>query len=707
MKKYLLPLLRTINLGLLVWMAFALECDYEMHVDAHWFQGNVACQQKWNTNSLTLKGNPLYNFGIQTPFIANLSPAFLISKYIESDKKVVFQILAEAFIIYFLLRALFRNAGINLIISEVLSFISSVIIWIPSITSNALTAQITLGLYWQEIAIHNLAALYLIKKIDESRKTKDSIFWCGLLGSLVFYSVATFPAFSAYFFLCNALGVAFVILTCERKTKIKLSLIYLSLAILFVIIKVPSFLHYLVSYTREGVFDFYSNGSRAWWLHDLPKQLPYLSIFTRPDLGNPFAKSIGLICLSTCVYHVAKKGKLRTECAYLLGAWLTGFAYTIKWLFWGGTFATCYYFELVSSPLIVFIAIIAMYNALNILVCNNKSAISMYAPIIISLFVYIYSARVIWLTSKREHFSKWPPSESEWSTSIKRISGIKENGKYLGKCLVLLDTNNKDSSSFGAFYDICANKIRTKIGSDLLIDLMQDNVPLLNEYGQFISPPFLSLLCMAFYDSKDPIARAARCPRVYNAAMARLLGVSSVVTDSPIPEELVMHEKMGDHDLFLYKVNQANMGTYSPTKTQTYDSLEEIYGKIKNSGIDFGKTVFTEENILQPLVPANVQSVIYERGPVLKIKAQSNGCSLIVLPFDFSYCLRFSGSGHAKVIPVNLSCTGLLIHGDINGYIDYQYSIFKNLKNRKKDYDRCFRLGIREYAPGHLFYDQP
>ena len=50
MKKYLLPLLRTINLGLLVWMAFALECDYEMHVDAHWFQGNVACQQKWNTN---------------------------------------------------------------------------------------------------------------------------------------------------------------------------------------------------------------------------------------------------------------------------------------------------------------------------------------------------------------------------------------------------------------------------------------------------------------------------------------------------------------------------------------------------------------------------------------------------------------------------------------------------------------------------------
>ena len=75
MKKYFVPLLRAINLGLLVWMAFALECDYELHVDAHWVEGNVACQQKWNSNSLTLKGNPLYNFGIQVPFQANLSPA--------------------------------------------------------------------------------------------------------------------------------------------------------------------------------------------------------------------------------------------------------------------------------------------------------------------------------------------------------------------------------------------------------------------------------------------------------------------------------------------------------------------------------------------------------------------------------------------------------------------------------------------------------
>lgn len=703
MKKYFAPLLRILNLGLLVWMAFALECDYELHVDAHWFQGNVECQQKWNTSALTLKGNPLYNFGIQTPFIANLSPAFIISKYIESDKKVVFQIIVEAFLIYFLLRALFRNAGVDSIFSEVLSLISSIMIWIPSVSGNALTAQITLGLYWQEIAIHNLAAFYLIKRIDTSSKKNESIFWCGLLGLLVFYSVSVFPAFSPYFFLCNLFGVAFSILVCEPAAKKRISFVYLSLAAFFIIIKAPSFMYYLVSYTREGIFD-YSSGMRAAWLQDLPRQLPYLSMFTRPGLGNLVSTSMGLICLAACGYHLAKKEKHKTEYAYLLGAWLTGFAYTIKWLLIGGTFATCYYFELVSAQIMVFIAAISIYALTEKLLKKNKHRIIMYIPILVISLVYVFTSKIIWQTSKREHFSKWPPSGSDWTANIQKISGINEQGKFQGKCLVLLNTQNQDRSSFGAFYDICANKIRKTIGSDLLIDLMHKNVPLLNEYGQFISPPFLSLLCLSFYDSKDPIARAARCPRVFNAKMARLLGVSSVVIDSPISEELIMHDKMGDHDLFLYKISQSNMGTYTPTKTQIYCSLEDIYKKIKNSEVDFSRNVFIEDNIPQTLVPADVQAVSFEKGPVLKIKAKSNGWSLIVLPFDFSYCLKFSGSGEVKLMPVNLSCTGVLIHGDVDGYIDYKYSMNKSIKNRKKDYDRSLRLGIREFAPDRLFY---
>ena len=690
-------------------MAFALECDYELHVDAHWFQGNVECQQKWNTSSLTLKGNPLYNFGIQTPFIANLSPALMISKYIESDKKVVFQIMVEAFMIYFLLQALFKSADTSSILSEVLAFISSIIIWIPSITGNAMTAQITLGLYWQEIAIHSLFAVYLLKLYTmQKRKSTTAICAVGII-SLIIYSVLVFPMFSPFFILCHLFGVASLFLFSTKTVKIRIAFLYGFIGLLFIAAKIHLYVIYLFKYTREGFFDYESKILRACWLNNPLLQIPYLSVFSYPGLGNIFAKLIGITCLAGCVFNVVKSEKLKTECTYLLGAWLAGLAFTAKWLIFGGSPASSFYFELVNALIFVFIAIrlwVGLFEKQK-LVSDQKTVMCMQA--IGLLIIYSFAAHEIQSTSKREHFSKWPPAASAWTEKIKSFSEVKPADIFKGKCLVLLNMKADTRSHWGPFYNICANKIRASIGSDLNIDLMHEGIPLFNEYGHFMSPSFLSMFCLFFYNHDDKAERASRSPRVYNPEAARLLGISSVISDAPLKnEELIMSSKMNDHDIYLYQIKNTNLGTYSPTKIIQYRSFQEFCEQTAANTINYEKQVFLEEALEDSLVPAEKSSIQFDVGPAIRIKAESRKTSLIVLPFDFSYCLRYSGSGNPRLIPANLGCTGILFEGKIDGEISFQYSIGKkNINMRKKDIKRCEALGLSEYAPGRVFCDNP
>jgi len=700
MKKYLLPLLRTINLGLLVWMAFALECDYELHVDAHWFQGNVACQQKWNSNSLTLKGNPLYNFGIQVPFQANLSPALALSKHIEADKKIVYQILFQALIIYFLFLAILRNFAVEPVVCEIMSVFASFLLWIPTLTNNALTAQSTLGLYWQEVAIHNLFAFYLLQRALSAEKLIRSLGFFFILGGLLTYSVLAYPMFAPHLFLTHACGAAALFLSGNKTTRMRILLFYLCVGMAFIMMRIPSFLHALFTYTREGFFSGQSNSYRADCLNHPLWLIRRTSIFLYPDVGNWLASLIAFACLGFIAWCVGTRGKNSNLGLYLAGAWSAGTLYNIKWLLFGGPPSAGFYFELVNAPLFALIAL----TSFHLLLKTMQSASAKIFSLGLVMLGYLFSMHTINQVSKHAHFSKWPPSESVWLKEIRRHSQIGESGSFHGKCLVLLNMKSEEKSGWGAFYNICANKIRQRIGNDLTIDLMNAEVPFYNEYGHFISPPMLCLLCASFYDPKDDIERAARAPRVFNKSMAQLLGVTTIVADGPISgAELVLRENFDGHEIFLYTLPDSNLGTFSPTLSEPYENIGEFVQKIKGGKIDFRKTALVEAPIFGPLVPATLEKLCFEKGPEIRIEAHSEGQSLLVLPFDFSYCLQFSGSGDPKIIPVNLSCTGLLFDRKLEGWLKFRFSPSVNLKNRKNDIARCERLEIPALAPGLLF----
>jgi hypothetical protein len=681
-------------------MAFALECDYELHVDAHWFQGNVACQQKWSDNGLALKANPLYNFGIQVPFQANLSPACALSKHVEMDKKIVYQILVQALIIYFLFIAILKRFSVEPIACEIMSVFASFLLWIPSLTNNALTAQITLGLYWQEIAIHNLFAFYLLQSALHAQKRASITGYLFLLAALLTYSVLAFPMFAPHLFITHACAVAALLLAGNKTTRKTILLFYLCFGIVFIILRIPSFLHALFTYTREGFFPGQSNIARSDCLNNPLWLIRRTSIFLYPGIGNALASLIALACLCFVGWCLKTKALYANLGLYLAGAWTAGTLYNIKWLLLGGPPAAGFYFELVNAPLFALIALTSCY-------CLFRTMQGVPARFIyVGLVVLCYFLFIVKIqkTSKQTHFSKWPPSESNWLKEICRNSQIGESGAFRGKCLVLLNTKSQEKSGWGPFYNICANKIRQKIGNDLTIDLMNSDVPFYNEHGHFISPSMLCLLCASFYDPKDDIDRAARAPRVFNKTMAQLLGVTTIIADSPISgAELVLREGFDGHEIFLYKLIDANLGGFSPTSFEIYKNIAEFTRTIRGSQTDFRKTALVEAPIAGPLLPASLKELCFEKGPEIRIEAQSEGQSLLVLPLDFSYCLQFAGSGNPKIIPVNLSCTGLLFDRKLKGRIKFKFSPFDNLKNRKKDIERCQGLGIPSMAPGLLF----
>jgi len=73
-----------------------------------------------------------------------------------------------------------------------------------------------------------------------------------------------------------------------------------------------------------------------------------------------------------------------------------------------------------------------------------------------------------------------------------------------------------------------------------------------------------------------------------------------------------------------------------------------------------------EKEIVSDLQPATLISLTVDVGPSLKVRAKSKGWSLLILPFEFSHCLRLNGSKeNGELIPVNLQQIGLLFENAI------------------------------------------
>jgi hypothetical protein len=125
---------------------------------------------------------------------------------------------------------------------------------------------------------------------------------------------------------------------------------------------------------------------------------------------------------------------------------------------------------------------------------------------------------------------------------------------------------------------------------------------------------------------------------------------------------------------YVYEYPRPNIGDYSPTEIVTAQTGAEISAKITDSHFDFTKQAVLSTPFVQSLVPARDMRLSRIRGG-LHVSGKSSGTSLVVLPQQFSHCLRARDS-RVRVVRANLLMAGMIFSGELDTDIVFDYGIF-------------------------------
>jgi hypothetical protein len=145
------------------------------------------------------------------------------------------------------------------------------------------------------------------------------------------------------------------------------------------------------------------------------------------------------------------------------------------------------------------------------------------------------------------------------------------------------------------------------------------------------------------------------------------------------------------------------LGNYSPTEVAIGKSGAEIIAAISAPNFDFTKQVVVSTTIDEPLVPTNTMRLSLIRGG-LHVSGSSNGTSLVVLPQQFSHCLRAHDT-RVRLVRANLFMTALIFSGNVDTDISFDYGIFSPACRRIDLADTMELIGRPRAAGGRMFVD--
>jgi hypothetical protein len=123
-----------------------------------------------------------------------------------------------------------------------------------------------------------------------------------------------------------------------------------------------------------------------------------------------------------------------------------------------------------------------------------------------------------------------------------------------------------------------------------------------------------------------------------------------------------------------FELPHPNVGDYSPTEVRTGGSATDIAAILRETSFDFTKQVVLPGMLDESLTPAREMRLWPVRGG-FHVSGKSEGTSLVVLPQQYSHCLRARDT-RVRLVRANLMMTGLVFSGELNTDIVFDYGIF-------------------------------
>lgn len=224
-----------------------------------------------------------------------------------------------------------------------------------------------------------------------------------------------------------------------------------------------------------------------------------------------------------------------------------------------------------------------------------------------------------------------------------------------------------------------------------LTDLWSRGIPTANEYGQLVTAQSLYFVhkllkrdIRGHLNQLNLYWSHGQYSENYWTAL-QMLGVRYSVERWPLPDKLSpgvspttkpFRPRFQGEDAglwYIYELPNPNVGNYSPTQVLVAATGEETMARISVPGFDFGKQVVLPSAVNGFLVPARDMRFSVNRG-ALHVSGKSDGTSLVVLPQQFSNCLR-PQDPKVRLVRANLMMTGLVFSGDLDTDILFDYGV--------------------------------
>src|SRR5262249_25965594 len=236
-------------------------------------------------------------------------------------------------------------------------------------------------------------------------------------------------------------------------------------------------------------------------------------------------------------------------------------------------------------------------------------------------------------------------------------------------------------------------------------------VPTLDEYSQFVTPQafYLQLALLKSDPGLNGFGLGVRIVPEVNVELIfktlQALGVRHILNASPLaeadkrqvpsvrvprrPHDALPGEEPGAWHI--YELPDPNIGNYSPTEVVVADSAPEIVAILGGEDFNFRRRVVLS-NGGSSLVPARDTRLTVNRGGGFHVSGKSDGVSLIILPLQFSHCMKASDSS-VRIVRANLLWTGVVFSGAVDADISFAYGVFSP-GCRRADIADMTRLGI-------------
>ena len=363
-----------------------------------------------------------------------------------------------------------------------------------------------------------------------------------------------------------------------------------------------------------------------------------------------------------------------------LGTRLTFAVLVILFDFWRGPAAV--YFEFFVIPLYAVFAVLFWAKIIERVWRGRGWAVPSNPAIelrIVGTAVTVILLLAV-VTSWYGYSFPYPPESNPITTILARDSRLQPGSIFRGRTADMIGRSISRNVDWLELHGI-DYALATTIGNELrVVGLHAFGVPGLFQYGPTISPSLYALSSRLLALPNDSQMRNVIVLRRFEPRILAMLGVRYVITDRTYEGPATLRASMAaaGRTLLLYEIEKPNLGDYSPTVVTRIGTAAGIIARLADPGFDPAHEIVADlPEQESSLVPARHARLTFLGGS-LRIEAESEGRSILLLPLEYSRCLNTIAFTRESplLFRANLLETGVLFSGRLDAKISLRTGAF-------------------------------